>query len=315
LKPPDSSPKCDVFFKGDIYLKPPNLQLDECNHVVVIIHGEQESNADAWAEVKRKSGSEPNTLILGNWWDTRRENFTEGPVSSMWVPFASINFAERSSNTPMDLVYKEDIKMDEIRKPVAYRQKRCETNREKFWDTLNTRLNNIGITASSLSDCNGNLHLGRHEDIESNISNRYDDSVDVYRGFTFTVNMEHNTNDIGYITEKIVDGFLAHSIPIYAGASQISTVFNNNAFLQVQFGDNEIGTVDEIIRMLQDEQSLNAIRQYDIVSEFSIRRFFSWHPSVWQKYGDQLRRDIWAEILQKCEFAPDEINSIINLGS
>lgn len=53
-----------------------------------------------------------------------------------------------------------------------------------------------------------------------------------YSNYTFMMAME-NTISPGYITEKILNSFIAGAIPIYYGTDEIKNVFNSNAFIHV----------------------------------------------------------------------------------
>jgi Glycosyltransferase family 10 (fucosyltransferase) C-term len=52
----------------------------------------------------------------------------------------------------------------------------------------------------------------------------------LFRNYRFVLCME-NANVPGYITEKILVAFLAHSVPIYYGTPEIFDVFNREAFV------------------------------------------------------------------------------------
>jgi Glycosyltransferase family 10 (fucosyltransferase) C-term len=52
----------------------------------------------------------------------------------------------------------------------------------------------------------------------------------LFRNYRFVLCME-NANIPGYITEKILVAFLAHSVPIYYGSTEIFDVFNPKAFV------------------------------------------------------------------------------------
>merc|ERR1712032_806275 len=49
---------------------------------------------------------------------------------------------------------------------------------------------------------------------------KYDESVLKYSHFNFVLSLENTLNQVGYITEKVMDSLLAGAIPIYAGSAQ-----------------------------------------------------------------------------------------------
>lgn len=61
----------------------------------------------------------------------------------------------------------------------------------------------------------------------------YNDKLhQLYSNYTFMIAME-NTISPGYITEKILNSFIAGAIPIYYGTDEIKDVFNTKAFIHV----------------------------------------------------------------------------------
>lgn len=59
----------------------------------------------------------------------------------------------------------------------------------------------------------------------------YDTAVDKYRPYKFVVCCENELGLAGYITEKIINAYLAGAIPIYRGAPDIAALFNPKSFI------------------------------------------------------------------------------------
>lgn len=57
-----------------------------------------------------------------------------------------------------------------------------------------------------------------------------------------------NSSHAGYTTEKIVEAFAAHTIPIYWGDPKVSLIFNGDAFVNV----NEYDSMDEVVEKVKE---------------------------------------------------------------
>ena len=75
----------------------------------------------------------------------------------------------------------------------------------------------------------------------------------IYSQYKFVIAFE-NSNSQGYITEKIFNVFLANSIPIYDGDTNVTEFINPNSFLQY---DNMI--VKKVQMLMNNEQLYNSI--------------------------------------------------------
>lgn len=85
--------------------------------------------------------------------------------------------------------------------------------------------------------------------------------LDFQKKCKFTLCFE-STKHEGFITEKIADAFLAGTIPVYYGSSDVNQIFNKNAFINVSdyasFGD----VINKIIELdNDDEKYLEMLRQ------------------------------------------------------
>jgi len=286
--------------------------------VWIIVNGEGPSSEDiaGFLNMPGMLGPNDRAVILGNWWNTSLEEYAGDQVSSLWVPFASLSFAERRHATPMDLMNRTAEsgmchhpagKLQLVRSGAVYQNRNCAEQREVFWDTLNDVLrsdaNTSGVAAGR---CNGRKGLGAKvrdfacSDDRGGVG--YDESVGRYKGYKFVVAMEHNVNEIGYVTEKIVNAFLAGAVPIYAGASQAaSTVFKPEAFLQVHPGQDDLDVAHKVTKLLKEPKEYGDLLPGSVLSETSLVHLFSWHPAVWPSHGDALRRRILDAVRRQCK--------------
>jgi len=75
--------------------------------------------------------------------------------------------------------------------------------------------------------------------------------LDFVRQFKFIVSMENSKEDT-YITEKIVHGMLAHTVPIYWGSDRVHDYFNAGRFVRLQEDDIQ-STVQKIMDISNDD--------------------------------------------------------------
>ena len=102
-------------------------------------------------------------------------------------------------------------------------------SRYKHVDSSGPHLNNTGIRSSREA------------------KNWYDLSIDMKRGYKFSIAMENNSC-IGYTTEKIVTSLQAHTIPIYWGDPAVADYINPKAFINC----GDYSSFDEVIDRVRE---------------------------------------------------------------
>lgn len=309
---------CHVHIVGDTSTSYPSKRFWNDSNMgdVYLLVNIEDPNGESALRSFSKNGSHPNVLILGTWWNRTFENFTTNSVHSLWVPFASLVFAETSGYTPLDLMNINKLNVAKARHGVAYNQNRCgPIYREFFWDELNAK-----YSGSHLGRCNGRKRLGNKKDFRWVAKTTFEQSRHMYSFFKFIVAMEHNRiglNRNGYVTEKIIDALLAGSIPIYAGARQVSQIIDPRAFFHVIPTRNNSATIiSQVSHLLRNSTAYEeyiAKRPSQVISESSMKRFFSWHPAVWDQFGDDLMRDILSSLTELCEDNENRMNSVDEL--
>lgn len=85
--------------------------------------------------------------------------------------------------------------------------------------------------------------------------------ADTYKDYKFGFAME-NTEEEGYITEKIMNVFIGGAIPIYWGTSKVKEIFNPNAFIYINDYPSFEDAARDIVAISKDtdrlEKMLNA---------------------------------------------------------
>ena len=99
-----------------------------------------------------------------------------------------------------------------------------------------------------------------------------DSKTNFQRKCKFTICFESVAHD-GFITEKITDAFFADTIPIYYGSSNITDIFNQDAFINVSDYDSLDAVVEKVKELDQDDEKyLSMLRQPILVDPDLPRR-------------------------------------------
>lgn len=127
---------------------------------------------------------------------------------------------------------------------VAY----CNSNPVPFRQELYRTFVKSGLVCHALGRDNAGL-----PETHKPIGGSWESSnlMDTYQNYTFVFAME-NSQDDGYITEKIVNAFHAGSIPIYWGCRDVGAHFNKEAFVDVS-DFSSLEACVEFVRNLQPE--------------------------------------------------------------
>jgi len=103
----------------------------------------------------------------------------------------------------------------------------------------------------------------------------------IYKDYKFGLAME-NSNEDGYITEKIMNVYIGGAIPIYWGTSKIKEIFNPDSFIYI----NDYASFDEcanhIIAIGKDPIRLKRMQNAPIFVENSkYSRYYNIPPPEW----------------------------------
>ena len=198
--------------------------------VFLVVNAEDKSGEENYARMNDDIEKDDPVVILGTWFNSRTRNYRSlsRGLSSIYVPFGSINFAERHKHTPLDLANRSTYTRLHDRANVTCKNGlpavsvafqyglrdmhrlnlNAEAEREGYWDSLNVHLNRtLKRTGVALSSSNGILNLGcapsdalrtlfgepveTHKKKKNQHSYNYDQSVHRYSCFQAVVAMEH----------------------------------------------------------------------------------------------------------------------------
>ena len=89
---------------------------------------------------------------------------------------------------------------------------------------------------------------------KNNIISTIKNKIEFLNNYKFSIAME-NSNGDGYISEKIVDSFLAGTIPIYYGDYMIEEFINPKSYILIK-GDKDMDEKIEYIKKIDNDDNL-----------------------------------------------------------
>lgn len=232
-----------------------------------------------------------NMLYIGPRKDT-------GAKRSIYMPFASLHFAERAIGNPLDLLKPRNA---DAPKPyfAAYMASNCVGFRERYYDRLVelAKSHNLG-EVHALGKCHGSYPdtirpLPKSQQRSS--LNWVDTAVDALSKYQFVFASENAVVD-GYVTEKPINALLAGAIPIYVGSDAIleGGFLNPQSFL---FVHNEATFDQQVLALAQDPKTQATMRREPIILEDQLY-WYSWHQDVAEYLHKQEKPTLRDAILQ-----------------
>jgi len=199
-------------------------------------------------------------FISGECWDTSTMKCSllidckhvthTGGKSFMYYPFYVLSFFERSSN----------ISGQHLVKPPTYNASEHLKRKTRFCAFMYSY--DVDFRVQLFDDINSYKRvdaLGKSRNPNPNTSNDrksknfMDSAVEKYKPYKFVICCE-NKRFPGYVTEKIINGMLANAIPIYYGASDISSHFNPKSFIDIGSFKTRREAIEFIKRVDQDDE-------------------------------------------------------------
>ena len=222
-------------------------------------------------------------------------------VPSLHLPVAASSFGERAAASPLSLLSptlgNQHYGAWREGKPrfAAHLYFRCDrAEREQFFDALQQAAGN-GLAVDALGHCGGasassspkppnEQQQQRFQDYAARrfATSWHDDSVAQYGPHRFVVAFENNNNSEGYVTEKIINAWLAGSIPIYRGPRVAATaIFNPNSFVNCGDFRSLSACAEHVVSLDSDPVAMSAmLSEPPVKSKADLGRFFSWIEGV-----------------------------------
>ena len=88
----------------------------------------------------------------------------------------------------------------------------------------------------------------------NNIGRVVKNKIKFLSSYKFSIAMENSEGE-GYISEKIIDSFLAGTIPIYYGGYNIDEYINNKAYILIK-GEKDLMNKIEYIKKIDNDDEL-----------------------------------------------------------
>ena len=102
---------------------------------------------------------------------------------------------------------------------------------------------------------------------QNNINRSVKNKIEFLSNYKFSIAMENSDGD-GYLSEKIVDSFLAGTIPIYYGDYLLDEFINPKSFILIK-GEKDIEKKIEYIKKIDEDDDLYRaiIREKPIIDD------------------------------------------------
>ncbi|CAK9115003.1 unnamed protein product [Durusdinium trenchii] len=216
-------------------------------------------------------------------------------LTVLHIPYASSSFAARS-HSPLDLL---KAGAGHAKKHfLAYMAYACVDHRDLLFDLLVQRAAaGTDLDAPvALSRCAGfrSQHRRQRRNHTRGVALSFlDEAVELLRPYRFALVFENKLVP-GYVTEKIVNAFLAGCIPIYWGSRAVLEIFNPESFIYANdiqapgFSDEQLfdplmhleRVAEHVLRIAQDPVALEGMANTPALDAKRLQRFFSWHRGV-----------------------------------
>lgn len=145
---------------------------------------------------------------------------------------------------------------EEEREFAVFCYSNCDTrfsgvkDRIDFYRLMQAKTNN---RVANLGKC---LSSEPHAGYRSLRTESFFDNKETFKKFRWVIAFE-NAAIAGYVSEKLVNPFLAGSVPIYLGAPDVGKHFNTKRFINVSDYPSFEACIDEVLRIDADKEAYN----------------------------------------------------------
>ena len=174
-----------------------------------------------------------------------------------------INYLDRYFKY-LNLMYLNYKNIDKIRKRFIK-----NINRKKFCaavisDTSEIFSNNFRL--KFIEQLNNYKQIDMGGRYKNNVGGKVKNKIEFLTSYKFSIAME-NTNGDGYVSEKIIDSFLAGTIPIYYGNYNVDEYINPKSYILIK-GEKDIKRkIDYIIEIDNNEEKYLSILREKVISD------------------------------------------------
>lgn len=104
----------------------------------------------------------------------------------------------------------------------------------------------------------------------NNIGKNVYDKIEFLSSYKFSIAMENSQGD-GYISEKLVDSFLAGNIPIYYGDYMFDEYINPKSFILIKGEKDMLEKIDYIKKIDNDDNLYKSILNEKVLLDNNIK--------------------------------------------
>ena len=142
------------------------------------------------------------------------------------------------------------------------------TNRRKHRTEFFLKIRDRDKTAEALgSDC---------KTVDYTIKSGWNNLKDVYSKYKFVMAFE-NSNEDGYITEKIMNVYISGAIPIYWGSSKVKEIFNPESFIYAPDYKNYDECINTILEISNNPSRLLSMQTADPINKNIYPNYFKYY--------------------------------------
>lgn len=178
---------------------------------------------------------------------TAENDFPDFNECDYAISFNNLDFGKRHLRYPLYMLYE----YDRINTPLSMTD--SQAVERPFCSLLMRNASNCHPRRLQIIDAVNNYkELTYGGSFRNNIGGCVDEKIPFINKFKFNLALENNIVD-GYVTEKILEPFVAYTVPIYWGSELAAKDFNPHAFINVSDFDTTEGFVDYLKKVDNDE--------------------------------------------------------------
>lgn len=183
----------------------------------------------------------------------------------IFIPWATISFFSRN------------VRPEALLKPL----RTCATQKDRFCCFMfgNTTLSpQARFRYEFYERFNRVIPVDQCSGVQRRSEHLFNEAVEIYRPYKFCIAFE-NADNKGWVTEKIVNAFLAGCIPLYCGPTDVTRFFNKKAFIDYHDFDSEASFIEHVLRVHRDNKLYESYLDQVICTEDNFRNLFRYrHP-------------------------------------
>jgi hypothetical protein len=183
-----------------------------------------------------------------------------------YVSYAAISFFSRKNNNILDLL--KPIKEINKTKKTKFCSFVCRNFLLNRYSGVRERVNFYNILKNK-------KEVICPKDNSRTTTSLFDDNIKLIEECVFNISFENN-DVIGWITEKIVNSYLAGCIPIYWGPDDIYEYFNKNSFINAKDFNSYEELSNYIIDLYENKEKLQKYLETAPCTKEGLQKLFWW---------------------------------------